>query len=129
MTPLTDTADWTSSTQAPPTGKPKRPAAHVLADPRVRLGGRGGGAGGTSAWALSKVVKRLVRRPRSAGLLPGTRRRGREPAGLGYLSGHADVAVALGAGAFPRLGPGSRVGWDSCCDLRRRELLTAAQAC
>jgi len=65
-------------------------------------------AGGTSAWALSKAVKRLVQRPRPAGLLPGTRRRGREPTGLGYLSGHAGVAVALGAAAFPRLGPGGR---------------------
>jgi len=65
-------------------------------------------AGGTSAWALSKAVKHLVRRPRPAGLLPGTRRRGREPTGLGYLSGHAGVAVALGAAAFPRLGPGGR---------------------
>jgi hypothetical protein len=33
-------------------------------------------AGGTSAWALSKVVKRLVQRPRPAAMLPGTRRRG-----------------------------------------------------
>jgi len=49
-----------------------------------------------------------VQRPRPAGLLPGTRRRGREPTGLGYLSGHAGVAVALGAAAFPRLGPGGR---------------------
>jgi hypothetical protein len=30
-------------------------------------------AGGTSAWALSNVIKRLVRRPRPAVLLPGTR--------------------------------------------------------
>ncbi len=29
--------------------------------------------------------------------------------GLGYLSGHADVAVALGAAAIPRLGPAGRV--------------------
>jgi hypothetical protein len=29
-------------------------------------------AGGTGAWALSKVVKRLVQRPRPASLLPGT---------------------------------------------------------
>jgi glycosyltransferase 2 family protein len=65
-------------------------------------------AGGTGAWALSKVVKRLVRRPRPAALLPGTRRRGREAAGLGYLSGHAGVAVALGAAALPRLGPAGR---------------------
>lgn len=65
-------------------------------------------AGGTGAWALSKVVKRMVQRPRPAILLAGTRRRGREAAGLGYLSGHAGVAVVLGAAAFPRLGPGGR---------------------
>lgn len=65
-------------------------------------------AGGTGAWALSKVVKRLVRRPRPAVLLPGTRHRGREAAGLGYLSGHAGVAVALGATALPRLTPADR---------------------
>jgi membrane-associated phospholipid phosphatase len=61
-------------------------------------------AGGTGTWALSKVVKQMVRRSRPAALLPGTRVRGREAAGLGYLSGHAGVAVALGAAAFPHLG-------------------------
>jgi membrane-associated phospholipid phosphatase len=65
-------------------------------------------AGGTSAWALSNAVKRLVRRPRPAVLLPGTRCRGREAAGLGYLSGHTGMAVALGAAALPRLGPAGR---------------------
>ncbi|HYX62333.1 MAG TPA: phosphatase PAP2 family protein [Streptosporangiaceae bacterium] len=65
-------------------------------------------AGGTGAWALSKVVKRMVRRPRPAVLLPGTRRRGREASGLGYLSGHAGVAVALGTAALPHLGPAGR---------------------
>ncbi len=65
-------------------------------------------AGGTSAWALSKAVKPMVQRPRPAFLLPGTCSRGREAAGLGYLSGHAGVAVALGAAAFPRLGPAGR---------------------
>jgi len=65
-------------------------------------------AGGTSAWALSKVVKRLVGRPRPAILLPDIRRHGREAAGLGYLSGHAGVAVALGAAALPRVNPVSR---------------------
>ena len=65
-------------------------------------------AGGTGVWALSKVVKRLVRRPRPAALLPGTHHRGREAAGLGYLSGHAGVAVALGATALPRLTPADR---------------------
>ena len=65
-------------------------------------------AGGTSAWALSKLVKRMVRRPRPGILLPGTRCRGREATGLGYLSGHAGVAVALGAAALPRLGAAGR---------------------
>jgi len=64
--------------------------------------------GGTGAWALSKVVKQAVRRPRPAALLPGARGRGRDAAGLGYLSGHAAVAVALGVAALPRLGPAAR---------------------
>jgi len=63
---------------------------------------------GTATWALSKLVKHIVRRPRPATLLPGTRCRGREAAGLGYLSGHAGVAVALGAAALPRLGLAGR---------------------
>jgi glycosyltransferase 2 family protein len=65
-------------------------------------------AGGTGTWALSKLVKRMVRRPRPATLISGTRTRGREASGLGYLSGHAGVAVALGAAAFPRLSPSGR---------------------
>ena len=65
-------------------------------------------AGGTAAWALSKLVKQAVRRPRPAVLLPGTRGRGRDATGLGYLSGHAAVAIALGAAALPRLGPAGR---------------------
>ena len=50
----------------------------------------------------------MVRRPRPAALIPGTRVRGREAAGLGYLSGHAGVAIALAAAAFPRLGKAGR---------------------
>jgi undecaprenyl-diphosphatase len=61
-------------------------------------------AGGTGTWALSKLVKRMVRRPRPAALLPGTVRRGQDAAGLGYLSGHAGVAAALGVAAIPHLG-------------------------
>jgi membrane-associated phospholipid phosphatase len=64
--------------------------------------------GGTGAWALAKLVKQVVRRPRPADLLPGTRGRGQDAAGLGYLSGHAAVATALGAAALPRLGPAGR---------------------
>ncbi|HEY7429481.1 MAG TPA: phosphatase PAP2 family protein, partial [Streptosporangiaceae bacterium] len=65
-------------------------------------------AGGTGTWAASKLVKRIVRRPRPAALLAGTRRRGPDATGLGYLSGHAGVAVALGAAALPHLGPAGR---------------------
>jgi undecaprenyl-diphosphatase len=65
-------------------------------------------ASGTGTWALSKLVKQMVRRPRPATLLAGTRSRGRDATGLGYLSGHAGVAAALGAAALPRLGPAGR---------------------
>jgi undecaprenyl-diphosphatase len=65
-------------------------------------------ASGASTWALSKLVKRIVRRSRPAVLMAGTRCRGRQAAGLGYLSGHAGVAVALGSTALPRLGPAGR---------------------
>jgi undecaprenyl-diphosphatase len=64
--------------------------------------------GGTGTWLLAKAVKRVVRRPRPVTLLPAIRRRGRDASGLGYLSGHAGVAVALGAAALPWLGPGGR---------------------
>jgi glycosyltransferase 2 family protein len=65
-------------------------------------------AGGTGTWAASKLVKRMIRRPRPATLLPGTHRRGPDATGLGYPSGHAGVAVALGAAALPHLGPAGR---------------------
>jgi membrane-associated phospholipid phosphatase len=65
-------------------------------------------AGGTSTWALSKLVKQIVRRPRPATLVSGTHTRGRDSSGLGYPSGHAGVAVALGTAAFPRLSPSGR---------------------
>src|SRR5215831_18659717 len=38
-------------------------------------------ASGSCTWALSKLVKQMVRRPRPATLLSGTRRRGKEAAG------------------------------------------------
>jgi glycosyltransferase 2 family protein len=65
-------------------------------------------AGGTGTWALAKLVKQTVRRPRPAALLSDVRTRGHDAAGLGYLSGHAGVAVALGAAALPRLSPSGR---------------------
>jgi membrane-associated phospholipid phosphatase len=63
---------------------------------------------GTGAWALAKVVKRVVRRGRPMSLLTGVRTRGREASGLGYLSGHAAVATALTAAAYPHLGTRGR---------------------
>lgn len=66
-------------------------------------------AAGSATWALSKVVKRLVGRPRPACLLPATHVRGTQATGLGYLSGHAGVAVALGIAALPHVGRSGRV--------------------
>ena len=65
--------------------------------------------GGVATWALAKVVKRLYRRPRPACLVDGTRCRGAQAAGLGYVSGHAGVAVALGVATFPELGRAGRL--------------------
>ncbi len=67
-------------------------------------------AAGTGTWALAKLVKQLVRRPRPATLISGTRRRGRDASGLGYVSGHAGVAIALGVAALPHLSPSGRAG-------------------
>ena len=80
------------------------PATAVVAYVRgeKRLAGRLLVAG-TSTWALSKVAKAVVKRPRPNALLPDTRSRGREQSGLGYLSGHAGVAMALALAAAPRL--------------------------
>jgi undecaprenyl-diphosphatase len=65
--------------------------------------------GGTGTWALAKLVKQMVRRPRPAALVSGAHTRGRDASGLGYLSGHAGVAVALGTAALPRLSPSALV--------------------
>jgi undecaprenyl-diphosphatase len=64
---------------------------------------------GSATWALSKLVKRQIRRPRPGVLLHGTHRRGPEASGLGYLSGHAGVAMALGVAALPSCGPMGRL--------------------
>jgi undecaprenyl-diphosphatase len=79
-------------------------------------------SGGTAAWALAKVVKRVVRRGRPVALLAGVRTRGQEATGLGYLSGHAAVAVALAAAAWPHLGARGRraaIGLASLVGLSR----------
>lgn len=64
--------------------------------------------GGVATWGLAKVVKLAYRRPRPAGLLAQTRRRGRNEGGLGFVSGHAGVAASLCSAALPELGPGAR---------------------
>jgi undecaprenyl-diphosphatase len=66
-------------------------------------------AGGVASWALSKAIKRVYRRPRPSSLVAGVRRRGPEASGLGYVSGHAGVAVALGVAAFGELGSVGRI--------------------
>jgi len=65
--------------------------------------------GGVGAWAGSKVLKRMAQRPRPIQLLPETHIRGQEASGLGYPSGHAGVATALGVAAFPYLGRRARL--------------------
>ena len=64
---------------------------------------------GVGSWALSKAIKRVYRRPRPAFLVEDARCRGQEAVGLGYVSGHAGVAVALGIAAFSELGPAGRL--------------------
>jgi undecaprenyl-diphosphatase len=65
-------------------------------------------AGGSTAWALAKVVKRYVQRPRPAELILDTRIRGSEASGLGYVSGHAGVVTAMGMTLWPVLGRDGR---------------------
>ena len=57
---------------------------------------------GTGSWLLAKAVKTAVRRPRPGVLLPSARSRGAAASGLGFVSGHAAVAAALGAGVVRR---------------------------
>ncbi|MDQ1744981.1 MAG: hypothetical protein QOE23_3320, partial [Pseudonocardiales bacterium] len=55
---------------------------------------------GVSTWTLSKLIKRSYRRPRPPALIEDARSRGPEPSGLGYVSGHAGIAVAIGAAGW-----------------------------
>ena len=64
---------------------------------------------GSTTWVVAKVVKRGYRRPRPNALLTWTRSRGPEESGLGYVSGHAGMAVTLGLKAYPHLGPAGRL--------------------
>src|SRR5262249_56658082 len=56
--------------------------------------------GGAGSWALAKAIKEIYRRPRPSALVDGARCRGPEQSGLGYVSGHAAVATALGVAAL-----------------------------
>ena len=64
--------------------------------------------GGVAAYYLAKVVKDLVVRARPAELLTEVVIRGAEAQGRGFVAGHATVAVALAAIAWPWLGARGR---------------------
>jgi membrane-associated phospholipid phosphatase len=82
--------------------------AVAWASGRPRLAGQLA-LGGVGSWALSKAVKRVYRRPRPSALIDTVRCRGPEASGLGYVSGHAGVAVALGVAAFGELSRAGRI--------------------
>jgi undecaprenyl-diphosphatase len=50
---------------------------------------------GTTSWLLAKLVKRIYRRPRPGSFVEDARCRGPEPSGLGYVSGHAAIAMGI----------------------------------
>lgn len=58
---------------------------------------------GLSAWVLGKVVKAVVERGRPGALLDGAVLRDAPAGGLGFVSGHVAVAVALATVAWPYL--------------------------
>jgi len=67
---------------------------------------------GFGCWALAKLVKELVQRGRPAQYLPDVTFHGSAAQGLGYISGHAAVAVALASVASPYLSRRvRRVAW------------------
>jgi undecaprenyl-diphosphatase len=63
---------------------------------------------GTATWLMAKGVKRVYRRPRPSSLLATARTRGEEATGMGYVSGHAGVAVTVALAAWPELPTGGR---------------------
>jgi membrane-associated phospholipid phosphatase/tRNA A-37 threonylcarbamoyl transferase component Bud32 len=68
-------------------------------------------AGGL-AWLAARFVKDAFDRPRPGGLLDLVVHRGPEAVGLGFVSGHTAVAVALATAASPHLPrPWRRVVW------------------
>jgi undecaprenyl-diphosphatase len=83
-------------------------AALALARKRPRLA-LALGVGGTSAWLLAKVAKRVVDRGRPAALLDEVALRGTEEGDRGFPSGHAAVSAALTVVAWPSLRSRGRV--------------------
>jgi hypothetical protein len=84
--------------------------------------------GGVGSWALSKPIKRVYRRPRPSSLIESVRTRGPEASGLGYVSGHAGVAVALGVAAFGNLSRAGRSPIGSRSDGRLAVSMSAHPA-
>ena len=64
---------------------------------------------GTAAWWAAKAVKTFFDRPRPADILGGVELRHAPTEGLGFVSGHAAVATALAAAAWPWLGRTGRI--------------------
>lgn len=64
---------------------------------------------GFSTWTLAKLIKRLYRRPRPAGLVADVVFRGPAATGQGYVSGHTGVAVGIGVAVLPEFGRAGRV--------------------
>ena len=73
------------------------PVAAVVAARRSRAGAAALVIGGTAAWGLCKVVKRVVGRGRPADHLDDVVVRGATQHGGGFPSGHAAVATTLAA--------------------------------
>ena len=59
---------------------------------------------GIGVWLLAKAIKARVGRGRPADLLPDVHLRGSHDSGLGFVSGHAAVAVAIATVIAPYLG-------------------------
>jgi membrane-associated phospholipid phosphatase len=82
-------------------------AAAALAARRVRLAG-GLLLAGALTYVGAKVVKQVVTRGRPSTLVADVHFHGAVARGLGFVSGHAGVVVALGVVAFPSLGRRAR---------------------
>ena len=63
---------------------------------------------GIGVWLLAKAIKARVGRGRPADLLPEVHLRGSHDSGLGFVSGHAAVAVAIATMIVPYLGRRAR---------------------